>query len=253
MTINNFVEFLNFADFSYMRVVSNAIDLPPVAEYDYIVIGGGTAGCPLAATLSRDHSVLVLERGATPPAYPSVLRADQFRANLARRDDGLSPVEPFTSLDGVANARGRILGGSSMINAGFYSRAEGEFYAKSGVNWDLALVEEAYRWVEEAIVHRSDALPWQSVVRDALLEAGVAPENGFTVEHAVGTKLSGSTFDGMGRRHGAVELLNRGDFGKLRVAVRASVERILFSHRISGTAFFVFFSFESTIYFVVLC
>ena len=100
-------------------------------------------------------------------------------------------------------------------------------------------------------MHRSDALPWQSVVRDALVEAGVAPENGFTVEHAVGTKLSGSTFDGMGRRHGAVELLNRGDFGKLRVAVRASVERILFSHRISGTVFFVLFHLKVQLYILV--
>jgi hypothetical protein len=34
--------------------------------YDYIIVGGGTAGCPLAATLSQNFSVLLLERGGVP-------------------------------------------------------------------------------------------------------------------------------------------------------------------------------------------
>ncbi|XP_024025623.1 (R)-mandelonitrile lyase 1 [Morus notabilis] len=221
-------------DFSYMKVVSNATNLPRSAEYDYIVIGGGTAGCPLAATLSRNYSVLLLERGSAPSTYPEVLQADQAEANLLNDDDGKNPVQKFKSEEGVEIARGRVLGGSSMINIGFYSRAEKEFYPKSGINWDSDVVEKAYQWVEETIVHRSDLLPWQSTFKDALLEAGLVPDNGFTLEHIVGTKASGSLFDGLGRRHGAVELLNRGDFRNLRVAVRASVEKILFTRTKRG-------------------
>ena len=220
-----------------MTAVSNATDLPISAEYDYIVIGGGTAGCPLAATLSQNYSVLVLERGSVPQAYPDVLRVDRVASNLAQDDDGRNPVQRFTSQDGVESARGRILGGSSMINVGFYSRAEAAFYPKSGLNWNMTLVEEAYRWVEDAIVYRTDLLPWQGTFRNASLEAGIVPDNGFTLNHVVGTKLSGSTFDGMGRRHGAVELLNRGDLRRnLKVGVGATVEKILFSSpRGSGT------------------
>lgn len=40
-----------------------------------------------------------------------------------------SPAKAFTSEE--PNARGRVLGGSSTINAGFYSRADQDFYAKS--------------------------------------------------------------------------------------------------------------------------
>lgn len=217
-----------------MRSVYNATDLPLLAKYDYIIVGGGTAGCPLAATLSQNYSVLILERGGDPLAYPSVLRADQFGANLVQQDDGKNPVQRFTSLDGIQNARGRILGGSSMINAGFYSRAEKEFYPKSGINWDLGMVDKAYQWVEKTIVYRSDLLPWQSVSKEVLLEAGFGPDNGFTLDHIVGTKISGSTFDALGRRHGAVELLNLADFRNLQVAVRATVKRILFSNQASG-------------------
>ena len=54
------------------------------------------------------------------------------------------------------NARGRILGGSSAINAGFYSRAGQAFFRESGVGQDLNVVNQSYEWVEKAIVFRPD-------------------------------------------------------------------------------------------------
>ena len=71
-------------------------------------------------------------------------------------------------------------------------------------------------------------------MKEALLEAGVGPYNDFDLNHKLGTKFSGSTFDESGRRHGAVELLNKGDFKRLRVAVHATVERIIFSTEVSS-------------------
>ncbi|XP_062078564.1 (R)-mandelonitrile lyase 1-like [Humulus lupulus] len=217
-------------DFSYMKSVYNATDLPLVEEYDYIVIGGGTAGCPLAATLSEKYSVLVLERGNVPTAHPNVLNASGFLANLQEQDNnGDTPAQRFTSEDGVANVRGRVLGGTSMINAGFFSRVDSEFLAKSGVEWDLGEVEKAYEWVEEKIVSTSNLSVWQSVMKEAFLEAGVGFDNGVTLDHKLGAKQSGSIFDDMGRRHGAVELLNKGDLNNLRIAVHATVKKIMFS------------------------
>jgi mandelonitrile lyase len=72
----------------------------------------------------------------------------------------------------VPNARGRVLGGSSTINAGFYSRAGQDFYAKSGLSWDFTLVNQPYEWVESAIVFRTALITWQSTIRDSLLEEG---------------------------------------------------------------------------------
>ncbi|CAL8990774.1 unnamed protein product [Prunus brigantina] len=86
-----FFIYSNFADFSYMEFVSNATDLPLEEEYDYIIVGGGTAGCPLAATLSANYSVLVVERGSIPIEYPSVLREEGFVTNLMQEDDGKTP------------------------------------------------------------------------------------------------------------------------------------------------------------------
>ncbi|KAL5549001.1 hypothetical protein UlMin_004232 [Ulmus minor] len=224
----------DFTDFTYMKYVQNATSLPSKEEYDYIVIGGGTAGCPLAATLSQTYKVLLLERGSAPLSHPNVLHLKTFLSTLEQEDDGkTTPAQRFTSEDGVANVRGRILGGSSMLNMGFYSRADEQFYKDSGIEWDFDFVKKAYEWVEETIVSVSELRIWQSAMKEALLEGGVGPDIGFSLDHSVGTKVSGSTFDEVGRRHGAVELLNRGEAKNLRVVVDATVERILFSSKAS--------------------
>lgn len=121
-------------------------------------------------------------------------------------------------------SQGQRTGDNSTINAGFYSRADQEFYQKLGVNWDLRVVNKSYEWVEKAVVFRPELRNWQSSVRDGLLEAGVDPYNGFCL---VGTKIGGSTFDGSGRRHSAADLLNYENPVNKQVAVYASVERIL--------------------------
>lgn len=48
--------------------IQDSATFPLIKEnlFDYIVVGGGTAGCPLAATLSSKFKVLVLERGGVP-------------------------------------------------------------------------------------------------------------------------------------------------------------------------------------------
>ncbi|KAF5741602.1 (R)-mandelonitrile lyase-like isoform X1 [Tripterygium wilfordii] len=212
---------------SYLKFVFNATDFPSEDYYDYIVVGGGTAGCPLAATLSQSYRVLLLERGGVSYGAANLMTQEGFLATLTEVDTFDSPAQGFTSEDGVPNARGRILGGGSAINAGFYSRADPDFYEKSGVNWDLRVVNQSYEWVERAIVFRPELKNWQSAVRDGLLEAGVDPYNEFSLDHLMGTKIGGSTFDSSGRRHSSADLLNYAKPINIRVAVYASVERVL--------------------------
>ena len=90
--------------------------------YDYIIVGGGTAGCPLAATLSQNFSVLLLERGGVPFNNPNVSFLENFHITLADTSS-TSASQYFISTDGVLNSRARVLGGGSSINAGFYTRA----------------------------------------------------------------------------------------------------------------------------------
>lgn len=94
--------------------------------YDYIIVGGGTAGCPLAATLSEKFKVLVLERGGVPFNNPNVSSMENFHITLADTS-AKSASQYFISTDGVLNARARVLGGGSSINAGFYTRASSRY------------------------------------------------------------------------------------------------------------------------------
>ncbi|KAH0993324.1 hypothetical protein GBA52_004807 [Prunus armeniaca] len=221
-------------DFSYLEFVYDANDTELEGTYDYIIVGGGTAGCPLAATLSANYSVLVLERGTLPTEYPNLLTSDGFLYNLQQEDDGQTPVERFVSGDGIDNVRGRVLGGTSMINAGVYVRANTSFFNQTGIEWDMDLVNKTYDWVEDTIVFKPDFQFWQNLTGTAFLEIGILPDNGFSLDHIEGTRLTGSTFDNNGTRHASDELLNKGDPNNLRVAVHAAVEKIIFSSNSSG-------------------
>lgn len=155
---------------------------PEYAEYQYIIVGGGTAGCAMAATLSDRYRVLLLERGGTPYGDPSIERLEGWADLLrAASDSPRSPVQPFRSVDGVPSRRARVLGGGSAINAGFYSRASEADVAAAG--WSPREVEDAYQWVEHHLVSPASLGPWQSAFRASLVEAGVTPDNGRTFEH----------------------------------------------------------------------
>ncbi|XP_051198168.1 (R)-mandelonitrile lyase-like [Lolium perenne] len=221
----------------YARYVTDASETAAEEEYDYIVVGGGAAGCPLAATLAGPGGgrVLLLERGGAPAEFPALATAGGFVRTLALADpspESDAPAQGFSSEDGVANVRARVLGGGTAINAGFYSRAHpGWFYGHGEgaevPDWDMHLVNASYEWVEQELTFQPEVHGWQAAVRAALLEANVTPWNGFTVDHVTGTKIGATTFDASGRRHSAADLLAFARPGRLRVAVRATVTRVI--------------------------
>ncbi|PWA85060.1 Glucose-methanol-choline oxidoreductase [Artemisia annua] len=209
----------------YATFAKDATEAPEVTSYDYIIVGGGTSGCALAATLSQGAKVLVLERGDLPYGIPSINTINGFIDTLANLGP-TSPSQTFVSTDGVLNQRARVLGGGSAINAGFFTRASPDFINKAGL--DPKLVRESYEWVEKKVEFEPEVLPWQAAVRDGLLEAGILPNNGFTLEHLYGTKIGGSIFDRNGRRHTAADLLEYADPSNITVYLNATVHRILY-------------------------
>jgi choline dehydrogenase len=125
-------------------------------SYDYIVVGAGTAGCIMASRLSEDPSVRVLlvEAGGTdrnpiitmPGALPFVY---QNRRIGWGQESGPEPHALGKTIDEKA---GRLLGGSSSINAMIFNRGNPMDYdgwAADGLDqWDYAHVLPYFRKME---------------------------------------------------------------------------------------------------------
>ncbi|KAF9626201.1 hypothetical protein IFM89_031328 [Coptis chinensis] len=209
-----------------LNIISN-VEQVQGKSYDYIVVGGGTSGCPLAATLSKRFTVLLVERGGSPFGDPFIMEKKNFWRPMFQIDEFTSIVQELVSEEGVANQRGRVLGGSTVINGGLYTRTNKEYIARAG--WDENLVKEAYEWVESRVVFEPNLSEQQSFARDAFVAAGNVPFNGYSLEHVEGTKITGTIFDENGMRHCSAHLLHTGDPERLTVLLNATVKSTTFS------------------------
>jgi len=128
-----------------------------IETYDYIVVGSGSAGAPVAARLSESgrHRVLLLEAGP-PDRYPWLqVPAAIGKAYRDRRVNWRYRTEPIEELGGRSMywARGKVLGGTSTINALIYIRGLASDYdhwrqlGNAGWAWDdvLPLFRKAER------------------------------------------------------------------------------------------------------------
>ncbi|MDH5531483.1 MAG: FAD-dependent oxidoreductase, partial [Paracoccaceae bacterium] len=95
-------------------------------EYDFVIVGAGSAGCVVAEALSRDPavSVLLLEAGPIDRNIMIHIPAGVYRAFRDKRINWNYVSEPEAGLNGrrIPTPRGRVVGGSSSINSMVYMR-----------------------------------------------------------------------------------------------------------------------------------
>ena len=94
-------------------------------EYDYVIVGAGSAGCVLAARLSEDPDVSVALIEAGPPDTIENIHVPVAFGQLFRTQvdwDYSTAAEPFADRRRIYLPRGKTLGGSSSTNAMVYIR-----------------------------------------------------------------------------------------------------------------------------------
>ncbi|KAF9304479.1 hypothetical protein BGZ74_001439 [Mortierella antarctica] len=102
-----------------------------MAHYDYVILGGGTAGCVLANRLTEDPSinVLILEAGYSDDVSQSMTPLAMSRCWHTELDWNLTSVPQVHAYGRVMRQpRGKLLGGSSSINAMMYHRGPASDY-----------------------------------------------------------------------------------------------------------------------------
>ena len=130
-------------------------------EFDYVIVGGGTAGCVLANRLSADPkiSVLLLEAGGKDNWIWIHIPVGYLFCIGNPRTDWCYRTEPEAGLNGrsVGYARGRVLGGCSSINAMLYLRGQARDYNE----WAALTADPRWAWESVLPVFKGSEDHWR--------------------------------------------------------------------------------------------
>ena len=226
-----------------------------VAEYDYVIVGAGSAGCVLANRLSADgrHSVLLLEAGPKDRNVWIHIPIGYGKLFKDRSVNWMYQTEPEPGLDGrrVFQPRGKVLGGSSSINGLLYVRGQHEDYDRwrqhGNVGWGHDDVLPYFKKAENQIrgadhYHGVDGPlsvsdwrhhdPLSEAFVKAAVEAGIAYNPDFNGASQEGAGFFQTTTR-RGRRASSAFSYLRPARGRtnLRVETDALAQRVLFEDR----------------------
>ncbi len=146
-------------------------------QADIVIIGAGSAGCLLANRLSADprRQVVLIEAGGEDDWIWIKIPVGYLFAIANPRTDWCFKTEPDPGLNGrsIHYARGRVIGGSSSINAMIYMRGQASDYDR----WVQATGDDRWGWPEALATYRAmedyfgGSSPWHGVGGEMRVES----------------------------------------------------------------------------------
>ncbi|WP_213738066.1 choline dehydrogenase [Bradyrhizobium sp. dw_411] len=224
-------------------------------EFDYVIVGAGSAGCVLANRLSAggEHSVLLLEAGPEDKNLWIHVPLGYGKLFKEKTVNWMYQTEPEPELGGrqVFQPRGKVLGGSSSINGLLYVRGQHEDYDRwrqrgnSGWGYDDVLpyfkkAENQQRGGDEyhgvggplTVSNLGHPDPLSAAFIDAAAETGLPVNSDFNGASQEGAGFFQTTTRGGRRASTAMAYLRPAkNRGNLHVETSALAQRILFDGR----------------------
>ncbi|HLJ00675.1 MAG TPA: choline dehydrogenase [Bradyrhizobium sp.] len=235
---------------------------PGSPEFDYVIVGAGSAGCVLANRLSASgkHSVLLLEAGPRDTNPWIHVPLGYGRLFKEKAVNWMYQTEPELGLDGrsVFQPRGKVLGGSSSINGLLYIRGQHEDYdrwrQRGNIGWSYDDVLPYFKKAEHQtrgadgfhgtggplpVSDWRHADPLSAAFVEAAVEAGIPRNPDFNGASQEGAGFFQTTTKGGRRASTAVAYLRPAkQRPNLHVETSALAERVLFDgRRAAGVAY----------------
>jgi len=224
-------------------------------EFDYVVIGGGSAGCVVASGLARDgrFTVALVEEGRKD-SNPWIHIPGTLHKVLASQDATAVVSDPDPTLEGnkFVVPQGRVLGGGSSMNGMIYMRGNAQDYDEweslhgcEGWGWDKVLPaykrQEANQRLSDPYHGQTGPLevsdpsyrhPVSAQIIAAAIEAGLPPTEDFNGDSQIGAGWYQFTFNNARRKSAAVAFLRpvmgQGNFTLL---TRHRADRLVIENR----------------------
>jgi choline dehydrogenase len=206
-------------------------------EYDYIVVGGGSAGCIVAAELANDpnNRVLLLESGPAAEEHPETLVASGYKEafiNDAVMGERFSVPQPHSANHRIFAGTGTVMGGSGSVNGMVYTRGSREDYAEWPQGWHWDDIQDDFKAIEETLrPHRRPPTKWTEACIASATEHGFARKedlNDGDMSNVIGYEWM--SYEGEARRSSYVAFLkDAGERANLTVLTGARAHRVVFT------------------------
>ncbi len=206
-------------------------------QYDYIVVGGGSAGCIVAAELANDSGVrvLLLESGPTAEAHPETLIAKGYKeafVNDAVMGERFSIPQAHAAKHRIFAGTGTVMGGSGSVNGMVYTRGSREDYDEWPTGWHWDDIQGDFEAIEETLrPHRRPATKWTEACVASAQEHGFTRKedlNDGNMSNVIGYEWM--SYEGEQRRSSYVAFMKEaGQRTNLSVLTNARVHRVIFT------------------------
>jgi choline dehydrogenase len=208
-----------------------------IAEYDFIVVGGGSAGCIVAAKLAENPAtrVLLLECGPRAEEHPETLAADGYKLAFINDEvmwERFSVPQKHSARQRVFAGTGSVMGGSGSVNGMVYTRGSREDYAEWPRGWKWDDVQVEFEAIEQVLrPHRRSATAWTEACVASAEEVGFARRedlNDGNMTNAIGYEWM--SYEGDGRRSSYVAFIrDAGERPNLTILSKARAHRVVFT------------------------